>query len=187
MSLLPEFQIGWWNGWWYPVVFGLISLGLMVAYRPRAFGKRLVRLPPFSSSVERILSMASIFLFGRGMIIYSVFITMKRTTIWFYLGNAVFLLGLAIYTAAMVNFATTPSNLPVVKGIYRFSRHPMQLISIVMWIGVGIATMSWVILLACGIQIFLSGPFLIAQERFCLDTYGETYKAYMRGTPRYFW
>jgi len=56
----------------------------------------------------------------------------------------------------------------------------------VMWIGVGIATTSWVILLACGIQLILFRPFLIAQERFCLDTYGESYKEYMQKTPRYF-
>jgi hypothetical protein len=126
MSLLPEFQIGWWNGWWYPVVFGLVSLGLTAAFGPRAYGKRLVRLPHFSSCLVRMLSMSIIFLFGRRMIIYSIFITMKRTNIWFYFVNAIFLLGLATYTAAMVNFAITPSHLPGLKGVYWFSRHPMK-------------------------------------------------------------
>jgi hypothetical protein len=94
MSLLPEFQIGWWNGWWYPVLFGLINLVLIVAFGPRAFGKRLVRMPPFSSRIEKILSLASVFLFGRGMIIYSFFVTIKLTSVWFYLGTAIFLAGL---------------------------------------------------------------------------------------------
>jgi hypothetical protein len=49
MSLLPEFQIGWLNGWWYPAVFGLINLVLILVYGFRTFGKRLVRLPPFDS------------------------------------------------------------------------------------------------------------------------------------------
>jgi hypothetical protein len=31
---------------------------------------------------------------------------------------------------------------------------------------------EWVILLACDIKLSLSQPFLIVQERFCLDTYG---------------
>ena len=30
MSLVPELHIGWWNGWWYPVIFGLINLGSSV-------------------------------------------------------------------------------------------------------------------------------------------------------------
>jgi len=55
-----------------------------------------------------------------------------------------------------------------------------------MWIGIGIATMSCVILLACAIQLFLSRPFLIAQEQFCLSLYGESYKEYIQKTPRYF-
>ena len=186
MSLLPEFQIGWWNGWWYPAVFGLINLVLIVAYGPRTFGKRLIRLPHFTSRTEKILSLASVFLFGRGMMIYSVFVTMKWTTVWFYLGTAIFLPGLIVYTRAILNFASTPSDIPVVNGVYRYSRHPIQLLGIVMWIGVGIATTSWVILLACGIQLILSRPFLIAQERFCLDTYGESYKEYMQKTPRYY-
>jgi protein-S-isoprenylcysteine O-methyltransferase Ste14 len=136
--------------------------------------------------MEKILSLASVFLFGRGLMIYSMFVTIKWTTVWFYLGTAIFLLGLIVYTRSIVNFASTPSDRPVVKGVYRYSRHPIQLLGIVMWLGVGIATTSWVILLACGVQLFLSRSFLIAQERFCLSTYGESHKEYMQQTPRYF-
>ena len=185
MSIIPELHIGWWNGWWYPVIFGLVNLSLMAAYGPRIFGKRLIRLPPFASRKERILSMGSMLLFARGMMIYSVFVTLEWATAWFYVGSSVFLLGLIIHTVAMLNFAKTPPDHPVVNGVYRCSRHPMQLVSIVMWIGVGIATASWVILVACGVQLFLSRPFLLAQERYCLDTYGEAYREYMRRTPRY--
>jgi protein-S-isoprenylcysteine O-methyltransferase Ste14 len=186
MSLLPEFQIGWLNGWWYPAVFGLINLGLIAAYGPRTFGKRLLHLPAFTSPTERILSLASVFLFGRGMMIYSIFVTIKWDTPWFYIGTALFLAGLTIYTRALVNFAVTPPDRPVVSGVYRFSRHPIQFLGIVMWIGVGIAVTSWVILIACVIQLFLSRPFILAQERFCLDAYGESYREYMQKTPRYF-
>jgi protein-S-isoprenylcysteine O-methyltransferase Ste14 len=136
--------------------------------------------------MEKILSLTSVFLFGRGLMVYSIFVTIKWDSAWFYIGTALFLAGLAVYTRALVNFATTPSDRLVVKGVYRFSRHPIQLLGIVMWIGVGIAATSWVILLVCVIQFFLSRPFLIAQERFCLDTYGESYKEYMQKTPRYF-
>jgi protein-S-isoprenylcysteine O-methyltransferase Ste14 len=124
-------------------------------------------------------------LFARGMMVYSVFVTPKWATACFYVGSSVFLPGLIIHTVAMVNFAKTPPDRPVVNGVYRLSRHPMQLVSVVMWIGVGIATASWVILVACGVQLFLSRTFLIAQERYCLDTYGAAYREYMHTTPRY--
>jgi protein-S-isoprenylcysteine O-methyltransferase Ste14 len=186
VSLIPELHIGWLNGWWYPVIFGLINLSLMAAYGPRIFGKRLIHMPPFVSRREKILSLASMFLFARGMMVYSIFVTLKWTTVWFYIGTAVFFLGLIIHTVAMINFENTSPDHPVVKGVYRLSRHPMQLVSIAMWMGVGIATASWVILAACGVQLFLSRPFLIAQERYCLDSYGELYREYMQRTSRYF-
>jgi protein-S-isoprenylcysteine O-methyltransferase Ste14 len=158
----------------------------MAAYGPRIFGKRLIHMPPFVSRKEKVLSLASMFLFARGMMVYSIFVTLKWTMVWFYIGTAIYLLGLIMHTVAMINFAHTSPDHPVVKGVYRLSRHPMQLVSIAMWMGVGIATASWVILAACGVQLFLSRPFLIAQERYCLDRYGDLYREYMRRTPRYF-
>jgi protein-S-isoprenylcysteine O-methyltransferase Ste14 len=186
VSLIPELHIGWLNGWWYPIIFGLINLSLIAAYGPRIYGKRLTHMPPFTSRQKKILSLASMFLFARGMMVYSIFVPLKWTTVWFCIGTAIFLLGLIIHTVAMINFANTSPDHPVVKGVYRLSRHPMQLISIAMWLGVGIATASWVILVACGVQLFLARPFLIAQERYCLDTYGELYREYMQRTSRYF-
>lgn len=62
----------------------------------------------------------------------------------------------------------------------------MQILGIVMWFGVGMSTGSWIILLACVIQIFLCRSFLIAQKRSCLESYGEEYRNYMARVPRYF-
>lgn len=185
MTLVPELQIGLWTGWWFSAVFGLVNLILVAAY-PKGFYKRLFRFPQFTSLKERIVSMSSVFLFGRGLIIYSVFVPLRPNTVWFLIGTTVFVLGLVVHTMAMINFAATPHDQPVIKGVYRFSRHPMQVIAIVMWLGVGIATVSWLIILVCCIQVFLSHRFLIAQERFCLEKYGEKYRKYMEKTPRYF-
>lgn len=183
--MIPELQIGLWTGWWFSAAFGLINLVLVAVY-PKGFSRRLFRFPRFTSLKERIISMSSVFLFGRGMIIYSVFVPLRVDTVWFHIGTAVFVLGLIVHTMAMINFAATQPDQPVTKGIYRFSRHPMQVVAIVMWLGVGTATTSWVIILACCLQVILSHRFLIAQERFCVEKYGEKYREYMEKTPRYF-
>ena len=171
MSIIQEIQIGLTNGWWYPALFGLTNLSLIAFYGPRAFGKRLFHMPPFASRREKFLSYVSVFLFARGMMLYSVLVDFNLTSPWFHAGSAVFLIGLGVHIRAMVDFAaatgTAPSqDRPAIHGAYRFSRHPMQLTGIVMWIGVGMATHSLVILAACGIQFFLCRPFMAAQERY---------------------
>ena len=86
---------------------------------------------------------------------------------------------------AMLNFATTPHNQPVVKGMYRISRHPVQVLAIIMSIGIGIATTSWIIIVASVVLALLSYPTFLAQERSCLETYGDSYRDYMNRTPRW--
>ena len=185
LSLLQQLDLGWSTGWWFTVAFGLINLIIIIKYG-RKFTKRLLAFPKFQSLMERISSMTSIFLFARALMVYTVFVPIKVGGVLFYMGITVFVLGLIAHTNAMISFATTRPDKPVVKGVYQYTRHPMQIMGIVMWLGVGMATGSWIILLACVIQIFLCRSFLIAQERSCLESYGDEYLKYMTNVPRYF-
>lgn len=183
-SLAQHLEIGWSTAWWFTVAFGLVNMVLIMAYG-RRFAKHLFAFPKFKSLKERIISMASVFLFARALMAYTVFVPIKAYGVWFYVGIVVFTLGLTAHTCAMINFATTPPDKPVVKGIYQYSRHPMQIMGIIMWFGVSVSTGSWIIILACVIQIFLCRSFLIAQEQSCLESYGEEYREYMSKVPRY--
>ena len=184
MSLVRHLDIGWSTGWWFTAAFGLVNIILIIWYGKR-FARHLFAFPKFQSLRERIISMASVFLFARALMAYTVFFPIKAYGIGFYFGLAIFLFGLIAHTYAMINFATTPQDKPVVKGIYQYSRHPMQIMGIVMWLGVGISTGSWIIILACAIQVFLCRSFLIVQERSCLESYGDEYHKYMTKAPRY--
>ena len=184
-SLARYLEIGWSTGWWFTAAFGLVNIFLIIVYGKR-FARHLFAFPKFQSLKEKIISMTSVFLFARALMVYTVFVPIKAYGIWVYVGVIIFSLGLIVHTYAMINFATTPLNKPVVKGIYQYSRHPMQIMGIIMWLGVGISTGSWIIILACVIQIFLCRGFLIAQERSCLESYGEEYREYMTKVPRYF-
>ena len=129
--------------------------------------------------------MISVILFMRGMMIYTIFVTVDIGTAWFYIGLIIYLVGLAFYIEALKSFSKTKEDKPVVTGVYRLSRHPMQIFSLIMWVGVGVATANWIILLTCGIQPLLVYHFLKCQERFCLEQYGEEYQVYLQKTPRY--
>ena len=119
------------------------------------------------------------------LVIYSIFLPLKLGTIWFYVGLPICLLGLILYTIPFVNVASTPINKPVTEGIYRYSRHPMYVTSFLVFMGVGIASASWVFLLLSVLFIMLVSFFVVSEERFCLKYYGNTYREYMNRTPRW--
>ncbi len=186
MAIIEHISIGWLNGWWFTAVFGLVNLYFLVKYRNhRRFSKRLFRFPTFDSVFERVISMINVILFMRGMMIFSIFISFDIRNVWFYVGLSMYLVGLAFYINALKSFAETREDRPVVTDVYRLSRHPMQIFSLIMWVGVGIATTNWIVLLICSIQPFLAYYFLRCQERFCLEQYGEEYQTYLQKTPRY--
>jgi protein-S-isoprenylcysteine O-methyltransferase Ste14 len=184
MSLAPELIIGLWSAWWLVAVYALLNLFLIVLH-PQHFSKRVFGVPEFNSRKERIFSMLNFILYI-GVMSYCVFLPLKLSTIWLYMGLAIFTLGMFLYAIAMINYANTSPDRPVTKGIYHISRHPMQVTAIIIWLGAGVATTSWIVILACIAQAILSYPSMVAQERFCIDKYGESYREYMKTTPRYF-
>lgn len=104
----------------------------------------------------------------------------------FIIGVILALFGLAGLTIAMFNFKNTPFDQPVTTGIYKISRHPMSLTLTISEVGTCIAIDSWialfVILLAKIPYHFIN----LAQEEFCIRKYGDSYREYMKRTPRYF-
>ncbi len=119
-------------------------------------------------------------------VIYSVFLPLRLGTMWFYVGFPIALVGLVAFTLVIMTFATTPiDNEPLTKGLYRYSRHPMYITQLVMFIGVGIACASWVFLLFSIIYTILSVIGVPSEERYCLEKYGDAYREYMNRTPRW--
>jgi protein-S-isoprenylcysteine O-methyltransferase Ste14 len=117
--------------------------------------------------------------------LYAIFLPFKLGTAWFYVGLFIFLLSIVVMITAGINFITTPINRPVTKGVYRYSRHPFYLSHILAFIGTGIATASWIILLSSIIFLILGNIVVNSEERYCKGKYGETYKEYLNTVPRW--
>jgi len=117
--------------------------------------------------------------------VYSVFIPLRTDTVLFLIGIVIFVTGAILTAIAMINFARTPHDQPVTQGMYRISRHPVQILAIIMWLGVSAATMSWIIAAACALLLVVYYPAFLIQERSCSDLYGILYDEYMKATPRY--
>lgn len=182
--MLPELNIGWGYAWWFPSAYTLVTI-VIVAIYGREFAKRFFHFPKSESIKHKIPSILGAALFGRAIMVYSIFVPLKLNTPLLWIGVFIFVIGALLTAIAMINFATTSQDHPVRKGMYRFSRNPIQVLAIIMWIGVGIATASWIIFGACLLLAVVSYPSILAQERYCLETYGDAYREYMKSTPRY--
>ena len=181
MSIIPAFEIGVWNAW----IFTIYQL-ITVPFLFRIAGKRgstpdeKLDLP----TVKRITT-GSTKLLTFLAIIYSIFLPLKLGTMWFCIGLPITLLGLVTGMIALVNWATTPTNAPITRGTYRFSRHPMYIADFLFFLGLGIATASWIFLLFS--VLWLATNFILGnyEERDCLDKYSDAYREYMDRTPRW--
>jgi protein-S-isoprenylcysteine O-methyltransferase Ste14 len=84
-----------------------------------------------------------------------------------------------------IGFAATQPDKLVTKGIYRYSKHPMYFVPFIVFVGVGIATASWIFLLFSVLYMIVSLLFVDAEEGYLLKFYGDTYREYMNRTPRW--
>jgi protein-S-isoprenylcysteine O-methyltransferase Ste14 len=177
MSAIPVFEIGIWNAWMLIIILFLFIMlsGLL----PKDIGKRIT--PNKEEGKTRRIMLIVFFI----MIIYSIFIPLKLGTVWFYAGLAFYILGLIISIAALFSIATTKPSEPFTTGIYRYSRHPIALGTVLPMIGVGLASASWLFLLLSVILIVISHLLAISEESATTKKFGNAYKEYMDRTPRW--
>src|SRR4030042_4884052 len=178
MPLMPAFEIGLWNTWILTLYLSLHPLLMMLIVKDVT---KKMEAPTYNKT-EKIISILTHFVLFFGLFIYSIFLPLQLGTIWFYIGLALCVLGITVWTIAMVNIANIPLDEPWARGLYRYSRHPMILSSFLIFVGAGIASASWVFLLLSIIFIILSAILISAEERHCLEKFGTAYREYLNRT-----
>jgi len=177
MTAMPSFEIGLWNAW--ILTTGLFLFIMLSGALPKDIGKRITP----AKEVKKINSVMMIVFFA--MIIYSIFLPLKLGTVWFYVGLAVYLSGFAISTSALISIAATKPGEPFTTGIYRYSRHPIALGTLLPFIGAGVATASWFFLLLCAVLIVFSHFIAVTEEGATAKKFGDAYQEYITKTPRW--
>ena len=184
MSLIPAFKIGVWNAWIF-MLLDVLTFPLFIRIAkgraPEVEGKSQVSA---MSRTERITLYSSKAIYIPAFI-YSIFLPLKLGTVWFYVGLPITLIGFITGVIVILNWAASPRGEPVTNGLYRYSRHPMYITAFVFFLGVSIATASWVFLLFTILLIAASFYFAPLEEQSCLEKYGDAYREYMSRTPRY--
>jgi protein-S-isoprenylcysteine O-methyltransferase Ste14 len=120
-----------------------------------------------------------------GATLYSVFLPLQIGTAWFVAGLGAFVAGVIVLILATSSVARTAPDAPFTGGIYRLSRHPMYLSMILVYAGVTVAAASWLFLLITFLTFFLQRFQIMREEDYCLEKYGDAYRAYMNRTRRW--
>jgi protein-S-isoprenylcysteine O-methyltransferase Ste14 len=183
MSLVPAFEIGIWNAW--------IFMLLQVLTFPLFFRVAADRAPKQEShNIAALSKLKRVSLYSSKIIyipafVYSIFLPLKLGTPWFYIGFPITLIGFIGGILVIASWGASPRGKPVTTGLYRYSRHPMYVTAFVFFLGVSIATASWVFLLFTILLIAASFYYAPLEEDGCLTQYGEAYREYMNKTPKY--
>ena len=183
MLLIPDFKIGLLNAWIFMTVF------LWQMLLVRLINKDVYKKSghPADLELDKREKIASIIFSTLTYLsyIYTIFLPLKLATIWFYIGLFIFIIGLSMLTIATINFLITPLNLPITKGIYRYSRHPMYFANFIIFLGTGIATASWIMIVISIAFLILPNIYVVAEERYCHMRYGKIYQKYINETPKW--
>jgi protein-S-isoprenylcysteine O-methyltransferase Ste14 len=185
MSWLPAFDLGLWNAWILMLYYPLHPLIMIVVDKAVGTGDMSEKMGdlPDEKGEKRVFVIGMVVILL--LFVYSIFLPLKLGTVWFYAGFTIYLVGLVMFLTATVNIATTPLGQPFTKGMYRYSRHPLFFSSSVTFVGISVASASWIFLLVTVVIIVLQTSLAIAEEQGCLETYGDEYKEYLNRTPRW--
>jgi protein-S-isoprenylcysteine O-methyltransferase Ste14 len=177
------FEIGIWNAWIFMSVFLLQTAVMILA------GKRVMKRSHVPAEARRTRSEHGTGMVGNVLWLmamgYSVFLPFRLGTLWFYAGLSVFLAGFMLMSRATIDFIRTPGDQVMAKGAYSLSRHPLYLATLLIYLGSGIASASWVLLLITIISGYCFRQEALIEERYCLEVYGRPYGEYMNRTPRW--
>jgi protein-S-isoprenylcysteine O-methyltransferase Ste14 len=185
LLLIPEFELGLWNAWIFMVPLLFITLLIMLFMMKKGAPDGPARVSCKSKTMLLVAGFSKIIYFPA--VIYSVFLPLKLGTVWFYVGLPITLVGLVGSIIVLMDWASTPVGQPVTRGIYRYSRHPMYVTGVFVFLGVSILSASWVFLLLTIIfGVGVTRPhFVKIEEAQCLGHYGIAYREYMNRTPRW--
>lgn len=117
--------------------------------------------------------------------VYLYFLNIKIDSYWFYVGLAIYGLGVILCIFSVLNFAKPEENGINLKGLYQVSRNPLYVAYFIYFLGCVLLTQS-MILLAILLVFQISAHWIIkSEERWCIQKFGEEYINYMNKVRRY--
>lgn len=165
------------------IPFLLIRFALMAALNSRAI-RRAAHFAPMRGREKIAYYIYQIS--STGIFLYLIFLRVSIDFSWkFYLGIVAYLLGLCLCAASVISFSVPDQNGMNGTGIYQYSRNPMYISYFWCFLGMALLAQSWILLILV-LAFQISAHWIIrAEERWCLEQFGESYRQYMREVRRY--
>lgn len=181
MGYFTELGPGLFNAWIGSLILFFTMTGIWLN---RKLAKRLLDMSWHTPRDRRaaLLSVAVMY----GMMIFTVWVPLKTGTPWLYVGVFLFIGAYVCHMIALRDYAITPENQAITKGMYRISRNPLYFFYSVMFLGLVIASMSLPLFLIWIVYNVVNHYSILGEERYCLEAYPESYSSYMQTVPRYF-
>jgi len=183
MELMPSLEIGLYNGWILLAFEFLIQGGLLLIF-PKDVVSRLFDRSGWSEKQRIFTILGKVFSLACLILIFLTPLKISSRT--FVIGSILYGIGLAGLVVAMLNFKDTPLGQPVMKGVYKISRHPQIVALTVIFLGICLAIGSWIALFTLVISRLFQHFGILAEEKVCLKRYGESYHTYKERVSRYF-
>lgn len=184
MQLILELSLGLFNGWILIIIFYII-FGLLIAIFPEPAVARLYDKTGWTRKQNLLTLFAKIF--GLLSIVLLIFTPLQYPQPIFYWSITIFTLGTGLMVIALLNFRNTPLDEPIRKGLYKYSRNPQWIGLVLVGFGTAVACGSWIVVIINLLGAITGHQRILAEERACLQQYGEPYKKYLEQAPRYFW
>jgi len=92
MSLIPEFEIGLWNGWILSAIFLVANYSIMFT-APKENTKEMMDQGKQAKGRDKLVYALSMIIY-LGIMFYAILVPLKLGTTWFYGGLAIFVVGM---------------------------------------------------------------------------------------------
>lgn len=111
-----------------------------------------------------------------------------------YVAGGLIVLGLAVFVAAVRGFAragtpvpgTRPTSALVTTGIHGWSRNPIYVGTLLVYVGVGlIVRSSWILILVLPVAVTMRYAVVALEEAYLEERFGDAYRAYKARVRRW--
>lgn len=165
--------------WWLVLIYQVFSHGLFVLF-PKHVSQRFTNIPVFRS-----YNTASFYLYY-AFLLFVCFLPISSQPVFLIPGFVLYILFLSLFIFSVFYFAINEIHLPVVSGVYKYSRNPVYVGTYGIMFSFILATEYFFLLLPWAVYLYLNHQVILAEERKLFAQFGKNYQVYFRKTPRYF-
>ncbi len=181
MSIYPSITLTLLNGFLLIIPLIAARYGIPALVNEKA----IPNLHYFPPSVGLEKKMEPVYFATNLFLIFSPLLAQIHTgTVFAAIGWVVYSLGIVVLIVSLLDFSSSEGM--VKKGIYRHSRNPIYIGYFMVFMGIGFLIGSWFYLLVALVYQYSTHWLILSEERWCRQTFGESFAEYERKTPRYF-